>query len=459
MVSPTWQAGGHAPSLSVVIPTFKDPQSLELTLRSLGQQSLPADRFEVIVVRDGGAEGAEDYSDVADHGKPLNLRVVALPARGGRSAARNEGIRLASADTILFLDSDSYATPNLLERHVAFHASAGTPQVLIGRRNELGRRHLDAVLAGGPVTPDSDVRADDGGDMRFPNGMPTGDHWLSAMWMFAHGHNVSAPREVVNAVGGFDEDFGTRWGWEDTELFYRIDRHLGPENRAFRYDPDALVYHLPHYRNMLQNLQDYTGNRRMVLAKYPSVDWEFVGVVDTIYSAEILVRYREAMADCVERQACRIGPAWRWLKDRLPSNRTLWVGTGSAEVPLGDRAVTFDYGAPTGGRNYHLIGIDPPITPGSLDAVVSVDFWRYLHWQEFCSFLASSARLGAETYLVGSDTPLSAGPPPGPEQVRYLTRALRHSFEVTVLESEQPGGYWALRLRATGSTARRRRRF
>ncbi|MFI6229710.1 glycosyltransferase family 2 protein [Micromonospora echinospora] len=457
MVTPTSQAGGHAPSLSVVIPTFKDAQSLELTLGSLSRQSLPADRFEVIVVRDGGAEGAEDYTAVADHGKSLDLQMVALPARGGRSVARNEGIRRATADTVLFLDSDSYATPTLLERHVAFHAASDTPRVLIGRRNELGRRHLDAVLAGGSVTPDSEVRADDGGDMRFPNGMPTGDHWLGAMWMFAHGHNVSAPREVVTAVGGFDEDFGTRWGWEDTELFYRIDRHLGPENRAFRYDPDALVYHLPHYRNMLQNLQDYTGNRKMVLAKYPTIDWEFVGVVDTIYSAEILARYREAIADCVDRQACRVAPAWRWLRDRLPGPRVLWIGTGSAEVPLGDRAVTFDYGVPAGGRNYHLVGIDPPITPGSLDAVVSVDFWRYLHWQELCSFLASSIRLGAEVYLVGTDTHLSAGPPPGPEQVRYLARALRHSFEVSVLEAERPDGCWALHLRAAAGSRRRRR--
>ncbi|BCL18119.1 glycosyltransferase family 2 protein [Micromonospora sagamiensis] len=458
MGTPTSQPSGHAPLLSVVIPTFKDAQSLELTLRSLSRQSLPADRFEVIVVRDGGTEGAEDYTAVADHGKGLALRLVELPARRGRSAARNEGIRRATADTILFLDSDSYATENLLERHVAFHASSGTPRVLIGRRNELGRRHLDAVLAGGPVTPDSDVRADDGGDMRFPNGLPMQDHWLGAMWMFAHGHNVSAPREVVNAVGGFDEDFGTRWGWEDTELFYRIDRHLGPENRALRYDPDALVYHLPHYRNMLQNLQDYTGNRKMILAKYPCVDWEFVGVVDTIYSAEILARYRAAIADCVDRGACRIAPAWHWLKDRLPGPRTLWIGTGTAEVPLGDRAVTFDYGAPTGGRNYHLVGIDPPVAPGGLDAVVSVDFWRYLHWQELCSFLASSARLGAEIYLVGTDTPLAAGPPPGPEQVRYLARALRHSFAVTVREAEQPSGHWALHLRPAGAEARRRRR-
>ncbi|MFJ6153612.1 MULTISPECIES: glycosyltransferase family 2 protein [Micromonospora] len=444
---PQRRAGAPAPSLSVVIPTFRDAPSLELTLRSLTRQTLPAERFEVIVVRDGGPVGAEDYAGVADHGKGLNLRIIDLPDRRGRSGARNEGIRHATADTILFLDSDSYACSGLLERHVAFHAASTTSRVLIGRRNELGRRHLDAVLGGGPMTPSAELRADDGGDLRFTNGMPIGDEWLGAMWMFAYGHNVSVARETVTAVGGFDESFGARWGWEDLEFFYRVDRELGPQKRAFRYDAEALVYHLPHYRNMYQNIQEYTGNREVILAKYRNIDWEFVGLVDPIHSAEILARYRDSIADCLSRQACRIAPAWRWLGDRLSGVRTLWIGTGTGEVDLGDDALTFDYGVPAGGRNYHLVGIEPPIEPGSLDAVVSVDFWRYLYWQELCTFLTTSARLGAEIYLVGTDTELSAGPPPGPEEVRYLARALRHSFTVTVLRTEQPNGPWALHLR------------
>ncbi|MFF5182120.1 glycosyltransferase family 2 protein [Micromonospora sp. NPDC000316] len=437
-----------APSLSVIIPTFRDAPSLELTLRSLSRQSLPVDRFEVIVVRDGGPEGAEEYAAVAEHGKALRLRIIELPTRRGRSAARNEGIRHATAATILFLDSDSYADADLLERHVTFHSSADGPRVLIGRRNELGRRHLDAVLAGGPITPAADLRADDGGDLRFPNGMPTQEHWRDAMWLFAYGHNVSAPRPAVTAVGGFDESFGTRWGWEDIEMFYRIDQHLGPENRVFRFDSSALVYHLPHYRDMSQNIQEYSGNQAVIGAKYSTrIDWEFVGMIDPVYSAELLARYRAAIADCVASGACRVAPAWRWLGDRLADARTLWVGTGTAELPLPDDAVTFDYGAPLTDRNFHLVGIEPPIPPDSLDAIISVNFWRYLHWQELCSFLATSARLGAEIYLVGTDAHLSAGPPPGPEQVRYLARALRHSFTVTVLETEEPGGMWALHLR------------
>ncbi|MEE3920906.1 glycosyltransferase [Micromonospora sp. BRA006-A] len=45
----------NPPALSVVMPTYQDPQCLALTLRALTRQTLPPERFEVIVVRDGGS--------------------------------------------------------------------------------------------------------------------------------------------------------------------------------------------------------------------------------------------------------------------------------------------------------------------------------------------------------------------------------------------------------------------
>ncbi|MCA2216675.1 glycosyltransferase family 2 protein [Jidongwangia harbinensis] len=433
------------PALSVVIPTFEDAQSLELTLRSLGRQTLPADRFEVIVARDGGS--GDDYSAVSDFAAGLNVQFVELPEQGGRSAARNAGIRRAQAATVLFLDSDSYASPSLLERHLAFHEAATAPGVLIGRRNELGLAHLPAVLTGRRISESAHWRAHDGGDLRFPAGEPFGTHWLGAAWLFAFGHNVSAPRAVVTAIGGFDETFGLRWGWEDIEMFYRVDRYLGPEKRAFRYDAEALCYHLPHYRDIYQMWQDYAGNDDVIRAKYPTVDWEFVGMSDPFESAERIAHYRAAIADCVSREACRIGPAWQWLHPQLGGDRALWIGTGSADAPLGDKSVTFDYAAPAGETNHHLIGMKPPIPPDSLDAVVSVDFWRYLHWQDLCLFLSSAARLSPEIFLVSTDTTLSAGAPQTAAELRYLARTLRRSFDVTVLGGEEPAAPRALRLR------------
>ncbi|MGW1062107.1 hypothetical protein [Micromonospora rubida] len=46
--------------------------------------------------------------------------------------------------------------------------------------------------------------------------------------------------------------------------------------------------------------------------------------------------------------------------------------------------MSFDYAAPIGRTNFHLLGVTPPMPPGSLDAVTSVDFRRYLLWPELC---------------------------------------------------------------------------
>ncbi|MEV7228258.1 glycosyltransferase family 2 protein [Polymorphospora sp. NPDC051019] len=429
--------------LSVVIPTHEDAQCLELTLRSLRRQSLAPERFEVIVVRDGGDGG--DYTDVADAGKGLNLRLVELAERQGRAAARNAGVRHASAGLLLFLDSDSYATPQLLERHLAHHLDTDRPAVLIGRRDELGLPHVNAALAGEPTIPVPNRRADGGGDLRFPAGHPAGEEWLQAGWLFAFTHNVSVSRKLFDEVGGFDERFGLRWGLEDIELFYRVHRHLGLLERNFAYDDAAAAYHLPHHRNIDRNWQDFAANRGLVAEKYLVVEWEFVGMLEVYDSAERVVHYRASIADCLARSACRIGPAVELLQPHLPGHRVLWIGTGSDRTTLPEGALTFDYAAPAGPTNHHLIGMSPPIAPGSLDAVVSVDFWRYLRWDDLCQFINVAGVLAGEVHLVSTGAELSGAVDPDASTFGYLTRVLRTAFETAV--SDVDGLGTVLRLR------------
>ncbi|TBL39846.1 MULTISPECIES: glycosyltransferase family 2 protein [unclassified Micromonospora] len=432
--------------ISVVIPTYEDAQCLELTLRSLRRQSLAPERFEVIVVRDGGDGG--EYTDVADAGKGLNLRLVELPERQGRAAARNAGVRHASADLLLFLDSDSYATPELVERHLMHHRGAGRPAVLLGRRDELGLPYVNAALAGEPTIPVPHRRADGGGDLRFPAGVaPVGEEWLQAGWMFAYTHNVSVSRALFDAVGGFDERFGLRWGLEDIELFYRVHEHLGLHDRNFAFDEAAAAYHLPHHRNVDRNWQEFGTNRSLAAEKYLILEWEFFGMLDVYDSAERVVGYRAAIADCLARSACRIGTAVALLTPQLPGERVLWVGTGSDRTTLPEGAVTFDFSVPVSATNHHLIGMDPPIAPGSLDAVVSVDFWRYLRWEEFCQFVNVGGALAGEVHLVHTGAELANAVAPDMSTFGYLTRVLRTAFDSTVGEVEGLGTVLRLRPR------------
>ncbi|GAB3136968.1 glycosyltransferase [Micromonospora sonneratiae] len=429
--------------LSVVVPTYEDAQCLELTLRSLARQSLAAERFEVIVVRDGGE--ADGYADIPDAGKGLNLHLVELSEQRGRAAARNEGVRHATAGLLLFLDADSYATPRLLERHLAHHRVAGRPAVLIGRRDEIGLEHIEAALTGQETIPTPRRRADGGGDLRFPAGDPAGEEWLQAGWLFSFTHNVSVSRALFDEVGGFDERFGLRWGLEDIELFYRVHRHLGLTERNFAYDDQAAAYHLPHHRNIDRNWGDFAANRNLVADTYRVVEWEFFGMLEVYDSAERIVHYRSAVADCVRRSACRIGPAVEHLSSRLPGPRVLWVGTGSDQMALPAETLTFDYAAPPSQTNFHLVGMDPPIAPGSLDAVVSVEFWRYLRWDDLCQFLNVAGRLADEIHLVSTGETLAAPFTPSPANLGYLRRVLRVAFETELAEVDGVGTVLTLR--------------
>ncbi|MEU9505174.1 glycosyltransferase [Micromonospora sp. NPDC048170] len=427
--------------LSVVIPTHQDAQCLAPTLRSLTRQTLSRERFEVVVIRDGGSPAG--YAGIAGAGDGLDLRLLEFAERRGRAGARNEAVRHTRAPLLLFLDADSYTSPQLLERHLAHHAVPGRAPVLLGRRDELGLEHVEAALDGREITDVPRRRADGGGDLRFPHGQPPGQEWLRAGWLFSYTHNISLARDLFDLVGGFDERFGPRWGLEDIELFYRVHKHLGVTELNFAYDDEARAFHLPHHRNIDRNWAEFAANRE--LAAEPVIEWEFYGMLEVYDSVERIVHYRAAVTDCARRSTCRIGPAVERLADRLPGPRVLWVGTGSAAADLPAEALTFDYAAPPGPTNHHLIGMNPPIAPGSLDAVVSVDFWRYLRWDDLCQFVNVAGHLAGEVHLVRTDDPGSASLPPGPAGLDYVRRALEAAFVTDLARVDGLGDVLTLR--------------
>src|SRR5437867_9423157 len=79
------------PDISVVVPTYNQADLLRENLRSLVDQTLPKDSYEIVVVDDGSTD--HTAAVLREFAGPV--RTVQLPANRGRSAARNEGIRHA----------------------------------------------------------------------------------------------------------------------------------------------------------------------------------------------------------------------------------------------------------------------------------------------------------------------------------------------------------------------------
>ena len=98
---------------SVVIPVYNVKDYLHRCVDSVLAQSF--DDYEILLVDDGSTDGASP-AICDDYGAkyPDLIRVI-HQENGGLGAARNTGIDAAKGDYLIFLDSDDYLLPGLLE--------------------------------------------------------------------------------------------------------------------------------------------------------------------------------------------------------------------------------------------------------------------------------------------------------------------------------------------------------
>ncbi len=99
------------PLVSAVLPTFNQAALLSEALRSLRAQTLPPDRWEVIVINDGSTD---ETQEILSHQSDW-LRVIRQPNQG-LPASCNAGLRLAQGKYLARIDSDDRAAPDWLER-------------------------------------------------------------------------------------------------------------------------------------------------------------------------------------------------------------------------------------------------------------------------------------------------------------------------------------------------------
>lgn len=99
--------------VSVIVPTYRSGPELDRLVASLDAQSMPHDDFEVLFVDDGSADGTVARLRAIAATRPW-VRVHPMTASGWPSRPRNEAVRLAHGDYVVFADHDDTLFPDAL---------------------------------------------------------------------------------------------------------------------------------------------------------------------------------------------------------------------------------------------------------------------------------------------------------------------------------------------------------
>lgn len=260
------------PLVSVVVPVRNGMPWLEYQLRALSAQEVPVG-WEVMVADNGSQDETRTCVERWSERDP-RIHLIDASARLGAAAARNIGVRSARGRLLAFCDADDVVRPGWIASMVTALSNAD--------------------LVAGVF----DFGALDGSPSAFP--VPAATRQLGFL-PFGLSANLAIPREVFDAVHGFDEGLSPE---EDVDLCWRLQL----AGNRFTVATDAVV----EKRERAPGLPTFRGA------------WAYGRCGPRLYA-----RYR---SQGMRRDLRGAAKAWVWLVATLPtlvlpSRRRQWVRT------------------------------------------------------------------------------------------------------------------------------------
>jgi glycosyltransferase involved in cell wall biosynthesis len=288
------------PLVSVIVPTYRRPRLLDRCLQALYTQNYPPESYEIIIVDDGPEDGetralVQDWQQrlQASYAWLASPAVTEIPVTGsqgrmqmeityqvqsqptqppalaylpaettsGPAAARNLGWQSARGSIIAFTDDDCIPDPDWLTNGVAaFEQGAAA---VSGRM----------VVPLPPDPTDTDLNT---------TGLERSD-FVTA--------NCFYRRSALEAVGGFDERFGTAWR-EDSDLYFT----LREQRYSLAWAADAVVVHpvrpepwggsIRHQRKSFYNALLYKKHPQLYRQFIqPAPPWRYYGMLAAVLIA------------------------------------------------------------------------------------------------------------------------------------------------------------------------------
>lgn len=299
--------------VSVIIPAYNSKERLYYNLVSLNNQDCDFNNFEVIVVDNGSVDNT---LEMLKNFKPkFTLKFKRLEQNKGIARGRNEGIKAAIGDILIFHDSDMIASKDFITRHLSRHEEknlvvCGVPwkRIISFHYKELEKSDdtsLDttipkfeskysipdkypliseeSIIDGSYISSSYDLDTD---FMRILKVILDKYNWTLENyilpWRFFITNNVSVERSRVIEVGLFDESI-VGYGFEDYDLGIRLYK----SGSKFVFDKDILNIHQEHPSNI--NIQETHENTNYICSKYNNIYFLDVILVCVSYVTSINV--------------------------------------------------------------------------------------------------------------------------------------------------------------------------
>ncbi len=250
--------------ISAVVPSYNRPDFLRRVLLAFSAQTRLVD--ELIITDDGS--NVDIASGVADvlPGLPFPVTLVSQPDEGFRAAkCRNNGIREASGDYLIFGDQDIVFAPS----YVAMFVSHARPrEFLVGypvRLDGAATTQLtDQIIRDGTIgglASRTERRA-----VRKQYRKDTWYRFLHALRLRRIGPKLrsgvfGAWRADLLALNGFDEEY-RGWGNEDDNLGIRMHRAGIRGRNVFHEALTVHMYHPPHREGEERSNAEYHERQR-----------------------------------------------------------------------------------------------------------------------------------------------------------------------------------------------------
>ena len=196
------------PTFSIIIPTYQRPFELARCLKAIENLNYPKEKFEVIVVDDGGGIGEKLLSPFR-----TNLNLILLHQENfGPATARNHGARLAKNDYLAFTDDDCEPNTDWLTKFAE--------QIKTSPKHLLGGQITNALKSNIYSTASQMLVSyfHNYGEQFNPN------------FAFFTTNNMTLLRSKFLSLGGFDEsfiiaaaedrDFSSRWQETNHKMFF-----------------------------------------------------------------------------------------------------------------------------------------------------------------------------------------------------------------------------------------------